>query len=120
MSDVPPPVPPDPEAVREQLLQCARMLRSTRHMDPEAQNALAELVTELASCVDLDTPTAPASQLAESSTNLVQALHDQQDEGLIAAARHRLEEVAARAEAEAPVATGVVRRFIDALAGIGI
>ena len=120
MSEVPSPNKPDPDAIREQLLQCARMLRSTRHMDPEAQKALAELVTELASCVDLDTQSAPAAQLAESSTQLVQALHDQQDEGLIAAARHRLEEVAARAETEAPIATGVVRRFIDALAGIGI
>ncbi len=116
----PDPAGSDAEAIRERLLECARILRSTRHIEPEAQQALSELMTELAGCVDLSAATVPATQLAETSSHLVQALHEQQDEGLIAGARHRFEEVAARAEAEAPVTTGVLRRLIDALAGIGI
>jgi hypothetical protein len=110
---------PTPE-LRERLLECARLLRSTRHIDPDAQVALSELFAELATCADLESPGAPTAHLAETSAQLVHALHHQHDEGLIASATDRLKEVAARAEAEAPVATGVVRRFIDALSGIGI
>lgn len=115
------PVGPEPAAaIRERLLECARLLRSTRHLDPEAQAAVAEVLAELATSVDLSDPDVPAEELAESSAHLARALQAPHDEGLLTSARHRFEEVAARAEAEAPVTAGVVRRLVDALSGIGI
>jgi hypothetical protein len=81
---------------------------------------VADLVAELAACADLNHSTESARHLAQSSDELARAIHDPEDAGVLTAARLRLEEAAARAETEAPVATGVVRRLIDALAGIGI
>ena len=70
--------------------------------------------------IDPHAPTVQAEHLAESSTHLVEALHRRHHAGLIAAAKERLEEAASRAEAEAPVATGLARRLIDTLANMGI
>lgn len=106
--------------LRAQLIECASLLRESRQLDEETQHALAALVVELSELLDPDATTPQLSQLAESSAHLVQTLHAQQDPGLISAARERLEQAAARAEAEAPVATGVARQLIDALASIGI
>ena len=47
-------------------------------------------------------------------------MKDRHDPGLIEAARDRLEEAVARAEAKAPVATDIVLQLIDVLAGMGI
>ncbi len=102
------------------LLACAMSLRAAEHIDPDAQEALAELVIELAGALDPQAPSAQTTHLAESSAHLVEALHEQRNAGLIAAARRRVEEAAARAEAGAPVATGVARQMIDLLAGLGI
>lgn len=121
MSDQSTPTPTDPEALRTRLLECARLLRATRHLEPDTRQAVADLVSELAAALGATAaPSEHAAHLAATSAQLVDALHDQHDAGLVTAARHRLEEVAARAEAKAPVAAGVVRRLIDALASIGI
>jgi hypothetical protein len=96
------------------------LLRSSSHIDPQVQQALADLVDELIHSLDPNTPAAQAEHLAESSAHLVQALHRKHHAGLIAAAKDRLEEAATRAEAEAPVATGLARRLIDTLASLGI
>ena len=99
-----------------------QLYRQRLRQRPQHQLALANLVRELADLLDShETDGLPEqSQLAEQSAKLIQAIEAKQDTGLIAAARDRLEEAAARAEAAAPVATGVVRQLIDALAGIGI
>ena len=70
--------------------------------------------------MDPHPPAVEAAHLAESSAHLVEALHRKHHAGLIAAAKERLEEAATRAEAEAPVATGLARRLIDTLANLGI
>jgi len=70
--------------------------------------------------MDPHAPAPQAAHLAESSTQLVHALHRKQHAGLIAAAKERLEEAPTRAETEAPVATGLARRLVDALANMGI
>jgi hypothetical protein len=106
--------------IRANLLESARLLREAHHIDPEAQRTLADLVEELSEALD---PSAASSDhtvhLAESSTHLVQALH-QRHEGLIASAQARLAAAAARAESDAPVATGIARRLINALSDLGI
>jgi hypothetical protein len=107
--------------IRANLLESARLLREAGHIEPEAQRTLADLVEELGEALD---PSAASSDhtvhLAESSTHLVQALHQKHDEGLIASARDRLASAAARAESDAPMATGIARRLINALADLGI
>ena len=123
MSDQPAPAPapaPPLDEIRARLLACAMSLRDADHIEPEAQRALADLVIELASALDPRAASAQAAHLAESSAYLVEALHEPENPGLIAAARRRVEEAAARAEAGAPVATGVARQLIDLLAGLGI
>jgi hypothetical protein len=63
------------------------------------------------------------AHLGESTAHLAEALqhHGPSPEpGVLAAARRRVEEAAAKAEAEAPIATGVVRQFIDVLGGMGV
>jgi hypothetical protein len=106
----------DPAA---RLRELARLLRQTYHLGPEAQQSLANLVEELSGV--LDVPSAPAqAHLADSTAHLVEAIHHQKDTGLLNAAKRRLETAAVRAETEAPVATGIVRRLIEALANLGI
>jgi hypothetical protein len=117
------PLFPNPEGeatIRNRLQEVVPLLRQTRHIEPDVQQALADLVDELIRVMDPNAPAAQATHLAESSTHLVQALHRKHHAGLIAAAKERLEEAATRAEAEAPVATGLARRLIDTLANMGI
>ena len=117
------PTLPGPEAaatVGTRLQEVVPLLRETHHIEPDVQQALADLVDELIRVMDPNAPPAKAAHLAESSTHLVQVLHRKHHAGLITAAKERLEEAAARAEAEAPVATGLARRLIDTLANMGI
>ncbi len=109
------------EALRTRLLAGAERLRGLDHLEPEDQLAVANLVRELADLLDPEADSSESdAHLAEESAALLQAIGTRHDAGLIASARDRLEEAAARAEAAAPVTTGVVRQLIDALAGIGI
>jgi hypothetical protein len=114
----------DPQAVAQikmDLQELARLLRAAGHLEPAAQQTLASLLEELGGELEVSgLPSAPTAHLAETVGRVARALHEQQHSGLLAATRDRLHEAACRAEAEAPVATGIVRRFIDALAGIGI
>jgi hypothetical protein len=108
--------------LRSRLLAGAERLQGLDHLEADDQVALANLVRELADLLDPHEPAEQPEQrqLAEQSAELIGAIEARHDTGLIAAARDRLEEAAARAEAAAPVTTGVVRQLIDALAGIGI
>jgi hypothetical protein len=103
------------------LHELARQLRETKHLEPQAQRELAGLLEELGG--ELDPTAFPSTQtthLAETVGRLARSLHEQQHSGLLAAARDRLQKAAIAAEVEAPVATGIVRRFIDVLGSIGI
>lgn len=106
------------EPVQSNLREVAQLLREARHLDADAQQELADLMEELASVV----AAAPAetSHLAGHAAQLAHALHQQHDTGLLSSAKRRLEESARRAEAEAPVASGIVRRLLDTLANLGI
>ncbi len=110
-----------PEDRAASLHAVARALRGARHLGPEARQALAEFLDALG---DPETTAAAAptdmNRLTERATHLLQALQHQHDPGVLAAARDRLEEAVLRAESEAPVAAGVFRRLLDALANIGL
>jgi hypothetical protein len=111
---------PAPEILAD-LHQVAGLLRQAQHLGPEEQQILAEVVDELARA--LESPQAPAPELmrlADSTTHLLQALHERHDTGLLASARMRVEEALERAEVRAPFVVGLVRRLVDMLAATGI
>lgn len=112
------PTPTDPAS---RLRELAQLLREADHLDPEAQQEFADILDELSESVVPGPESSEHHQhLAESAAHLAEVLHQPGDTGLIARARRRLEEAAVRAETEAPVATGIVRRLIDTLANLGI
>lgn len=98
--------------------ELARLLHEAEHLEPEARSKAAGLLRELAEA--LDHPSDHAADLTETTGRLVQAIGQRHEPDLIQAARERVEEAVARAEAKAPRATEVALRLIDVLAGIGI
>ena len=107
--------------VAEQLHEIAGLVRKAHHLGPEGQRLLAELLEELS--VALKSPEAPSAEvahLAESAAHLVQAVHREDEAGILARARDRFEKAIVAAESDAPVATGIARRLMDALANLGI
>jgi Domain of unknown function (DUF4404) len=111
---------PDPKDVQANLQELARLLHDADHLDPEAQRELADLVAELSRALSGNLPSAEVEHLGQSAVHMIQALHQQQDTDFLTAARDRLRDAAVRAEVQAPVATGIVRRIIDTLANLGI
>ena len=114
--------PKGPQAgVQANLQELARVLRAADHLEPEAQGALADLVAELGKALTPATlATSETAHLANSAASLVRALHHEHNPTLLSAAKERLEKAALRAQAQAPVATGIARRLLDALADLGI
>jgi hypothetical protein len=114
------PEPSVNSAVQASLQAVARLLREPHPLSAEAQDALAGYIDELSAL--LANPQAPPEavrHLADSTAHLVEAVHHR-DEGLITLARARLQQAILGAEAQAPVAAGVARRVLEALANIGI
>jgi hypothetical protein len=107
--------------VQAQLRELAHVLREADHLEPGAQEALADLVDELSNAL---TPagitSSETAHLADSAANLARTLHQESNPTLLSAAKKRFEQAALRAEAQAPVATGVARRLLDTLANLGI
>jgi len=111
---------PTADPARTSLHEIAALLRGMPHLDAGARRELADLMDELAGALGPAADAGQADHLAETSAHLIRALHDRQDAGGLAAAKHRLAAAAARAEAKAPVATGIALRLIDTLASLGI
>lgn len=98
------------------LHELAELLRATSHLDPAARKELGNLIDELGQAL----PGVGPPHLADSTAHLVRALHQRKETSLMNVAKQRLEEAAVRAEAESPLAAGIARRIIDALANWGI
>jgi hypothetical protein len=121
MSETPESATPSVPEIQTRLHDVARMLRAAGSLDPEARHVLAELVDELTAALQASkAPPAEVAQLAASAAQLAEALHHQHDRGLLADARDRLGAAVLRAEASAPVATGLALQLLDTLANIGI
>jgi hypothetical protein len=120
MSDPTSPTPKSVSSIQATLHQLSQALRQTHHLDLETQEALAGLMDELANALHPSTASPETAQLAQSAAHLAHALHQRHDQGVLAAAKERLENAALRAEVSAPLATGVARRLIETLANLGI
>jgi ABC-type transporter Mla subunit MlaD len=107
--------------VQQHLHTIARLLRDVRHLSPEAQELLAELVDELGQALASDTvPPAELNRLAEHVTQLLRAAEPGAERGVLGQIRNRLEQAAAALESRAPLLTGLTRRLIETLSEMGI
>jgi hypothetical protein len=103
------------------LHELAQRLREAGALGPEAQRAVADLLDDLAKAIPPAVgDTAETTHLAESATHLAEALRLRHRTTALPAARERFENAIARAEAKAPLASGIARQIIDALANLGI
>jgi Domain of unknown function (DUF4404) len=99
------------------LRETAQLLRQAEHLTPEQRQALADAANRLADALNETSPQ-EAVQLSAAATALMAALHRQ--DAPVEEHRSRLEEAILAAETRAPVATGLARQLIDALANLGI
>jgi hypothetical protein len=107
--------------LQNRLHEVARLLRESGQVDPDSKQILAELVDELSQALQSSqVPPAEVAQLAGTTAQLAEALHQRHDTTWLGQVRDRFEEAARRAEARAPVAVGLARQVLDALANIGI
>jgi len=121
MAEQVPPRASIPPEVQASLVAISHLLREAHHLRPEAQRTLAELIDELGHALGSSQASPQElTHLADSTAKLVEAVHQQHGEGVLAAARDRLEEAVIGAEARAPVVAGVARRLLDALSNLGI
>ncbi len=121
MPDTPGPATPSVTEVRTRLHDAARLVRDSDSLDPDVRRSLAELMDELGRALEApDAPPAEVARLAEGAAHLAESLHRGHDRGLPEGTRGRLEQLVLDAEARAPVAVGLARRLIDALANLGI
>jgi hypothetical protein len=120
MQEQPPKGEEPAPTILDEIEELARHLREAEHLEPEARTKAASLLRDLAEALEQPRPSAQAEQLAQSTAQLVKAVSDQHEPGLIEAARDRVEKAIARAEAKAPVATDIVLQLVDVLAGLGI
>jgi hypothetical protein len=119
MPETPEPSKPAVPEVQARLKDVARLLRQSDSIDPESQQALAELVDELSKTLAGPVPPDEVTHLAETTAHLAEVLH-QREQRLPFSVRDRLERALVNAEAHAPTAVGLARRLLDALANIGI
>jgi hypothetical protein len=108
-----------PPAV-DHIEELARRLRDAEHLDPEARAEMADLLRSLALELDRGEPSEHEEHLAHTTAQLVRAVHDQHEPGRVEAARGRLDQAIAKVGAKSSVATDIVVRLADVLAGIGI
>lgn len=121
MSDKPESGPPSVPEVRARLHDVAKMLRESQTLDPQVQSSLAELLDELSTALEAPSaPPAEVARLADTTTHLAASLQQPHDRGLLERARNSFEGAIIEAEVHAPIAVGLARGLLDALANIGI
>lgn len=117
------PITPTPATarMREHLHAISELLRHVHHLGPEAQSLLADLVDELGKSLEsTEVPSAEVARLTECTSQLMQAVQQRHEPGVLEAARDRLDRAVIAAEAEAPTVAGLTRRLVDMLSNLGI
>jgi len=96
------------------------VLHDVRHLGPDAQQLLAELLEELGDALDAGkVPSTELAHLAECAAQLVQTAHRREDTRL-AAAKEGLEKAFIGVEMEFPKLADIGRKLAEALASLGI
>jgi hypothetical protein len=99
----------------------SELLRQPHRLGAAGQAALADLVDELDSALKIGKiPIVEAARLAETASHFAEAVHREEETGVLRAARDRLEEATVAVENHAPTVAGLAWRFMDALSHIGI
>jgi hypothetical protein len=107
--------------MRTLLHTVAELLRHTRHLGPEAQALLADLIDELGTALETqEVPNAAIARLTESTSLLVKAVAEKHDAGMLEAAHDRLEGAAVSVETRAPHLAELTRRLAEMLSNLGI
>lgn len=107
--------------LNNRLQDVVQLLRQSHHVNPETQQALADLVEELGNQLHVDqVPSEELSHLAEQAAHLAESLVHQKDLTILGRIRDGVDLAASRAEAHAPATVDLARRFLDTLAHIGI
>lgn len=107
--------------VQAHLHTISRLLRETHRVGPEGQTLLADLVEELSKALASDdVPDEEIARLTESATHLAQAVHEEDQPGMLASAQERLEHAAVAVETKAPALAGLTRRLAEMLSNLGI
>lgn len=112
---------PSVAEVRTLLRTIAELLRHTRHLGPEAQTLLADLIEELGAALAApEVANAEIAKLTECASHLVQAVKEKHEPGMLEAARDRLERAVVGVETGAPTLAGLTRRLAEMLSNVGI
>jgi hypothetical protein len=99
----------------------SHLLRAAHRLSPEAQALLADLVDELANALESEeVPNDDVAQLTESTSHLVQAVHEKHEPGMLEAAESRLERAVVAVESKAPALASLARRLAEMLSDLGI
>ena len=116
------PAPSSPsQDIHAYLHAISSFLRRPHRLDAVAQDALADLVDELDNAIRSGKiPNDEATKLAATLSHFADAIQREEEPGVLKAARERLMEATVVAENHAPMVAGLARRFMDALANIGI
>jgi len=107
--------------VRLQLHAIAQLLRVAHRLEPDARAALADLIDELSTTLEMpELPGAEVARLTECTAQLVKAVQEQEEPGVLAAARNRLDHAVVAVETEAPGLASLTRRLAEMLSNLGI
>src|SRR5437016_5301963 len=107
--------------VRASLQTMADALGESTQFDSETKAALAELIAALDHAAQSGAASSEeVAHLTDSVAHLLQALHEREESPPLVAAEKRLERAIQFAELKAPFLAGIARRFLDALADLGI
>ena len=110
---------PDPQSAVD-IEELARCLDEADHWEPETRARVAGLLDELAAELGQPDSSEHADHLAQITAQLVRAVKDRHEPGVIGAARERLDDAITKAEAKSPVVTDIALRLLDVLTGMGI
>ncbi len=112
--------PPDRMTVESNLHDLAQLLRRAEHLEPKVQLALAEIVEELGQALHSSpVPTQELIPLAQSTTELIEALH-QKHQTVFSTAREKLKHSILQVENRAPFVAQLAGRLLDTLGSSGI
>jgi hypothetical protein len=108
-----------PSDVTARLREVARLVREADHLDPDAQQSLADLAEQMADNLSrAHVPTPEEAELGKLAGELIEALR--REENPAAGTRHRLQEAIVAAETRAPLAAETARELLDVIANLGI